>query len=820
MDDVVSARIKFEVLGPLRAWRDGAALPLGPVQQRVVLAVLLLHTNRPIGRQQIIDAVWGPAHPTHAVNLLQRHVSALRRVLEPQRSARAVSDRVVWTDGGYLFTVSAGSLDLEQFDSSVSMARAARAAGDLPKAAAALHSALQLWRGPACDGLISPFLDAQREQLAERRISALEERIDLDLALGNHLDVIAELRALVAEYPLRERLRGLLMAALYRSGRQADALAAYQDARRQLRDEVGVAPAAALQRLQQQILAADPDLAPPVPAGGLTVIPPRRSRPDIPMPAQLPRDLSTFVGRDCELSHLDSLLNANDPQSEAPEVTALLGMAGIGKTTLAVHWAHRIRDQFPDGQVYLNLRGHDAAEPAMDPAEALQIVLEAFGVPGQQIPASLEARSALYRSMLASQRVLIVLDNACDAEQVRPLLPGSAGCRVILTSRTQLTSLAAIDGAQLIPLEPLSSHDAQQLLARRLGAQRVAAEPAAVEQIVTACAGLPLALSIVAARAVPGFPLTVVADQLRASRGSLAAFDAGDETANLRSVLASSYRGLTPLAARVFRLLPLLPGPDFASCVIAGLAGLPMAAVDAPLTELRRANLITETKPGVFALHELLRSYAAELSGEQDGEEERRLALRGLSEHCLHPAHRADRLLSQLGSDRRIWRTGQPFGLADELPAHREALDWFTAQHPGLRWALGPSANSSFEQGLRQLAWTFESFLEGNDYPREPRVLHRGGAEHEEYPHEPAGQAICHACLAYAYGQLGRLDDAELHARQALLLYQELDQRTPQAHAYRLLSWVLDLQGRYREALVQAQLAGELTGQHQLHLPA
>ena len=323
MDDVVSAGIKFEVLGPLRAWRDGAALPLGPVQQRVVLAVLLLHTNRPIGRQQIIDAVWGPAHPTHAVNLLQRHVSALRRVLEPQRSARAASDRVVWTDGGYLFTVSAGGLDLEQFDSSVSLARAARVAGDLPKAAAALHSALQLWRGPACDGLISPFLDAQREQLAERRISALEERIDLDLALGNHLDVIAELRALVAEYPLRERLRGLLMSALYRSGRQADALAAYQDARRQLRDEVGVAPA----RAAAAAAAADPGRR-PRPGSAAAVRPDHgeshkgKSRQQIPMPAQLPRDLSTFVGRDCELSRLNSLLSAKDAHSEGAIVTA------------------------------------------------------------------------------------------------------------------------------------------------------------------------------------------------------------------------------------------------------------------------------------------------------------------------------------------------------------------------------------------------------------------------------------------------------------------------------------------------------------------
>jgi DNA-binding SARP family transcriptional activator len=787
------------------------------VQQRVVLAVLLLHTNRPIGRQQIIDAVWGTAHPTHAVNLLQRHVSALRRVLEPQRSARAASDRVVWTDGGYLFTVSAGSLDLEQFDSSVSLARAARVAGDLPKAAAALHSALQLWRGPACDGLISPYLDAQREQLAERRISALEERIDLDLALGNHLDVIAELRALVADYPLRERLRGLLMSALYRSGRQADALAAYQDARRQLRDEVGVAPAAPLQRLQQQILAADPDLAPPTLPQTITVSADRHAREHIPMPAQLPRDLSTFVARDCELKQLNSLIKDDDTDAEGAAVTAILGMAGVGKTALAVHWAHQIRHQFSDGQVYLNLRGNDPAEPAMDPAEALRTVLEAFGVPAQQIPVGLEARAALYRSVLNGQQVLIVLDNAHDAEQVRPLLPGSAGCRVLLTSRNQLTSLAAIDGAHLLTLEPLSDSDAQALLARRLGAHRVSGEAAAVEQILLGCAGLPLALSIVAARAVPGFPLAVVADRLRAARGSLDAFDGGDETANLRSVLAGSYRYLSPAAARLFRLLPLLPGPDFASCVLAGLAGIAPADVESPVFELRRANLINEAKPGLYALHELHRAYASELSLTFDTDEQRRQALRRLSEHCLHPAHRADRLLSQLGDDRRVWGPSlSPIAL-DELPAQHEALDWFTAQHPGLRWALGPAANGA-DQSLRQLAWAFESFLEGDDYPRGPRAAHRNRPAHDEQLHQPAGQAICHGCLAYAYGQLGRHHDAELHARQSLALYQQMGLRIGQVHSYRLLSWVLDRQGRYRESLAQAQLGSELSGERELDL--
>jgi DNA-binding SARP family transcriptional activator len=817
MEDIPSARIKFEVLGPLRAWREGTALTLGPIQQRVVLAVLLLNTNRPMGRQQIIDAVWGTAHPTHAVNLLQRHVSALRRVLEPQRSARAVSDRVVWTDGGYLFTVSAGNLDLEQFDSNVSLARAARVAGDLPKAATALHSALELWRGPACDGLISPFLDAQREQLAERRISALEERIDLDLALGNHLDVIAELRALVAEYPLRERLRGLLMSALYRSGRQADALAAYQDARRQLRDEVGVAPAAPLQRLQQQILAADPELAPPESTGQLIISSDRKNRDHIPLPAQLPRDLSTFVGRDCELARLNSSINDETVDTDGSLVTAIFGMAGIGKTALALHWAHQIRDQFSDGQVYLNLRGFDPNEAAMDPSEALATVLEAFGVSAQQVPAGLQARAALYRSLLNGQRVLIVLDNARDAEQVRPLLPGSPGCRVILTSRTQLTSLAAIDGAYLLGLEPLSSSDAKALLARRLGLHRLLTEPAAVEQILLACGGLPLALSIVAARVVPGFPLATVADRLRAGRGSLDAFDGGDETANLRSVLASSYRYLSPAAARLFRLLPLLPGPDFAGCVLAGLAGIPLPQVDSLVAELLRANLVCEIKPGLFALHELHRAFAAELCRSYDTDDERRRALRGLSEHCLHPAHRADRLLSQLGEGPRTWEPVPPTVIEDDLPAHHEALDWFTARHHRLRWALG-SGSSGFEQGLRQLAWTFESFLEGSGYPREPRGTHRGVDEHEEQLGEPAGQAICHGCLAYTYGRLGRGDDAELHARQALALYEEMGQRAGQVHAYRVLSWVLDRQGRYREALVQAQLGSELAGERQLDL--
>jgi len=753
--------------------------------------------------------------PRSAAKTLQSHVVRLRDDLG--RGAGSV----IVTDGtGYRVEVQADGLDAARFERALNDGLDAQRAGDARQAVALLDEALSCWRDEAyLDFGDAAFAAAERMRLAELRALATETRTDAALRLGESATLVSELHARVAREPYRERAWEQLILALYRSGRQADALAAYQDARRQLRDEVGVAPAAPLQRLQQQILAADPDLAPPTPSGSITVSADRKIREHIPMPAQLPRDLSNFVGRDCELDQLNSLIIDDDADSEGSAVTAILGMPGVGKTALAVHWAHQIRDQFPDGQVYLDLRGHDLTEPAMDPAEALQAVLQAFGVPAQQIPSGLQARSALYRSLLSGQQVLIVLDGAHDAEQVRPLLPGSPGCRVILTSRDQLTSLAAIDGAQLLNLEPMSDSDAQALLTRRLGAQRIGAETAAVEQIVLACAGLPLALSVVAARVVPGFPLAVVANRLRAARGSLDAFDGGDETANLRSVLSGSYRYLSPPAARLFRLLPLLPGPDFASCVIAGLMGIQLPAVDSPLSELRRANLITEAKPGLFSLHELHRAFAGELSRSYDTDEERRRALRGLSEHCLHPAHRADRLLSQLGEDRGAWRaTLSPITL-DDLPPHREALDWFTAQHPGLRWALGPAANGGFEQGLRQLAWTFESFLEGNDYPRESRVAHRGRPEHDEQLHEPAGQAICHGCLAYAYGQLGRHPDAELHARQTLALYQEMDHRTGQLHAHRLLSWVLDRQGRYREALAQTQLAAELSGEHELDLP-
>src|SRR5260370_24028489 len=440
MNDPGVLALRIGVLGPLRVWRGETAVDLGPVQQRVVLAVLALQAGRAVGRQQVITAVWGDSASRHAVNVVQRHVSGLRQVLEPDRPGRAPSGLLNWTDVGYRLTLPPGGLDLREFESEVARAGAARSAGQLREAAEALHSALELWRGPVCDGLASPFADAQADRLAETRTGVLEERIELDLAIGAHADLIAELRDLVAAYPLRERLHGLLMLALYRAGRQADALAAFREARRGLRDELGTAPAAPLQRLHQQILAADPELAAPqaevaevatdaADAAAMT-------GPQRPLPAQLPHRIPYFTGREAELSRLDALVTSDTSRAEVDVViAAIAGTAGIGKTALAVHWAHRISGLYPDGQLYFTRRGFDPTGCAMKPAEAISGFLDAFGVAPQQIPASLEAQAALYRSLLAGRRVLVLLDNAADEDQVRPLLPGSPGCLVIVTSR-------------------------------------------------------------------------------------------------------------------------------------------------------------------------------------------------------------------------------------------------------------------------------------------------------------------------------------------------------------------------------------------------
>jgi DNA-binding SARP family transcriptional activator len=817
--------LRFELLGPLRAWRGDASVDLGPVQQRVVLAVLLLQQNRPIGRQALIEAVWGEEEPRSAANLVHRHVSGLRRVLglgpargqgpagtgTPARTPPAAS-HLIWTDGGYLLTVPPGCLDLEVFGKEVLRAREARAAGDSPAAAGILRAALELWRGSPCAGLTSPLVDAERDRLTEWRSSVVEECLELDLAIGRRPDMITELRQLVAEHPLREKLHGLLMLALYRAGRRAEALAAFGEARHVLREELGVDPAAPLQRLHQQVLNADPELVPPDQPDA----PPALSAPAshaIPVPAQLPHRVAGFSNREAEIDWLNKQLSGDAPDADGTAaIVVITGTAGVGKTALALHWAHQIRDRFPDGQLYVNMRGFDPSGPAMEPTAAIRAFLDAFSVPPERFPMDLDAQAGLYRTILASRRVLIVLDNARDADQVRPLLPGTPSCLVIATSRNQLLSLIAADGAR--PLEPdlLSAEQAKRLLAVRLGQDSIAAEPAAVDQIVSACAGLPLALSIVSARvaANPRLTLAELADELGETRGRLHALEGGDPHTDLRAVFSWSYEALSESAARLFRLLGLHAAPEIGISAAASMAGQPRGQVRLLLGELTRAHLLDDRGRGRYACHDLLREYAADLADTDEPAQERREAIYRVLDYYLRTAYRADELLRPNRDDVIALTPPVPLVVPDDPGDHQRAMAWFSTEYQVLLSALRQAVGNGFDVHAWQLAWALQSFFDRSGHWHEATAAHRIALQAADRLGDTYAQAKSRGCLAYAYIRLGRYHDAYTHLLEALQLFEKLEDRLGQAHIHRSLTWALDGLGNYRDALPHARQAMEL----------
>jgi tetratricopeptide (TPR) repeat protein/transcriptional regulator with XRE-family HTH domain len=536
------------------------------------------------------------------------------------------------------------------------------------------------------------------------------------------------------------------------------------------------------------------------------------------MPAQLPTDVGGFAGRTQYLRELDALLaGAGDGHGESGRVrgmaiSAIVGPPGVGKTALAVHWAHQARDEFPDGQLYVNLRGFDAGGSAMTPAEAVRGFLDAFGIPPQRVPASLAAQAALYRSLLADRRMLVVLDNARDVEQVRLLLPGSPGCLVLVTSRNELSSLVAIEGAHPLTLDLLTTAEARQLLARRLGADRVAAEPHAVNQITASCARLPLALAIVAARASShrGFFLAALAAELRQARGSLDVFDGGDASTDARAVFTWSYRTLSSEAARLFRLLGLHPGPDISAPAAASLAFLPVDRARRVLAELARASLLVEHTTGRFAFHDLLRAYATELAHSVDTGAVRHSAVHRVLDHYLHTAHSAALLLAPHGN-RIIPHSSQPGATPEDLEDRERALAWLIAEHPVLLGAIRQAASMGFEAYTWQLAWTLGEFLDLRGHWHDLVAAQNVALDAARRLADRPGQAHAQQGLARAYERLGRHDDARTHYGHALRLYGELGDHTGQANVHLRLGGVFEREGgRYQEALHHAEQALEL----------
>jgi DNA-binding SARP family transcriptional activator/Tfp pilus assembly protein PilF len=774
--------VRFAVLGPVRAWRGEQEADVGSPQQRAVLAALLLRRGRPVMLAELLDAVWGEEPPAAAVSVVRTYVSRLRKGLEPGRDAADAPRVVVSVGDGYLLRIPEGALDLGVFERRVAEARKLRAGGDPSAAADLLHAALGGWQGAALAGVPGPLAESEGSRLDELRLAALEMRLDVDVELGRHGEVIAELVSLTGKYPLREQLCRLLMLALYRSGRQAEALAAYRNTRGTLVAELGIEPGAPLKELHDRILAADASLDAVPPRQPRTPEPEPSVRPAPPvvtqaaLPAQLPADLPTFVGREAELDRVRALLPELGEAPTSVVIGAIGGMAGIGKTTLAVHWAHEMADRFPDGQLYVNLRGFDPTGVVVVPDDAIRTFLDALGVPPMRIPASLDAQAALYRSMLAQRRVLVLLDNARDTEQVRPLLPGSPGCLVIITSRNQLTGLVAAEGAHPLTLDQLTPAEAYDLLARRLGTDRPAAEPRAVDEIITRCARLPLALSIVAAHAAayPGFPLSAIVDELRESHGSLDAFAGGDDiTTDVRAVFSWSYKALSAPAARLFHLLSLHSGPDISAPAAAALAGLPPRETRGLLVELTRAHLLSEHFPGRYTLHDLLRVYAAERVQAEETPRERDRAVERLLSWYLHTADAAYPYITP----RRLRIPLDPLPALcrpRDFTTHDEALGWCETERSNLVSAVHQAAVS----GHPGIAWRLPAVLWGFFYLRSH--MHdwldtaRVGLAAARAAHDREGEAQGLADLGAALRSSGRSDETIDHLRQAMVAYREL----------------------------------------------
>ncbi|MFC4592068.1 AfsR/SARP family transcriptional regulator [Sphaerisporangium corydalis] len=584
---------RFAVLGPVRAWRDGAEVDLGTPQQRTALAILLLHEGAPVSLTDLVDIMWEDAPPQSAVSTVRTYVSRLRRALGPGLIASA--------RGGYALRAGPGRLDLTLFQDLVTRARTARREGDAPAAAAALGDALGLWKGSPLTGVPGTYAEAQRTRLDRLRLAAAEDRFAIDLELGLDIGVVTELAAMVGAHPLRERSRELLMLALYRAGRQSEALESFRECRRLLAAELGLDPGPGLREMHRRILAADPRLLGPSARGWPAAPPP-------PAPAQLPADLADFTGRSTGLREVAEAL----AQPGVPLV-GIVGLGGIGKTALAVHAAHAAREAFPGGQLYVDLAA--TGEPS-EPGEVLAAFLRSFGVPGHAIPVTTRERAALWRTTLSGRRVLIVLDDARDSAQIRELLPAAPGSAVIVTGRQRMLDLP---GARWLKLDPFAPDEAVALLGHVAGAARVGAEPRAARGLAEACAGIPLSVRLAGARLAtrPGWSVAAVERLVREEMRRLT--DRRSDCLAADAPLDRGYRRLDAEQARAFRLVAMSEEPEVTDLAAASVLRLPGEMARPLLESLVDVHLMETGSPGRYSYLAPVRAYARRRAVTEDG---------------------------------------------------------------------------------------------------------------------------------------------------------------------------------------------------------
>ena len=832
--------MQFSLLGPMVVHDDdGVAVPITAARQRTVLAALLLHANRAVSQDQLIEILWDDQAPDSARLSLVNYVARARRALGPVGGAR-----VQTTPAGYLITVHKGELDCLQARDLEQEAYEASRSGDWNRTGRLSRDALALWRGePFQDVPSAVLLREEAPALAAMRLRIHELGIDADLHVGDYQGAIARLSPLIRLHSLRERFYEQMIVAQYGAGLRAEALETYQQVRRVLRVELGVDPTPALQWLHLQILEAAPvaDLVRGLTAGGngpgvhatqnttlqnttpqgkstqlaaaaepavavtvVTTVTPT-GHPGPIVPRQLPGASRHFSGRSRELGQLAGMLDPAGAVGQAAAIAVITGTAGVGKTTLAVHWSWQVADQFHDGQLYLNLRGFDPGGEPVRPGQAIRGLLEALSVPMTRIPASLDAQTGLYRSLMAGKRMLILLDNARDAEQVRPLLPGSPSCLVLVTSRNRLGGLIATEGAQPVVLGLPTDEEALDLLTRRLGPERIAREePAAVDGLIRMCARLPLALAVAAGRLGmnPDFPFDALTERLRGTDLRLAALEDGDGATSIRAVLSWSYQQLGAPAARTFRLLGLHPGPDFSLSAVASLAGLAPEQARSALDELVGAQLVNEQAPGRFAFHDLLRVYAGELVTTLDDAAERHEATARMLDYYLHASYAA---ATKFVTYRDVPALAEArAGVVvddDQVADYAKAAAWFAAEQQVLVAVTALAAEAGFDTHTTQIASAAADFLSVYGRWHDVRSAQQHALTAALRLGDLKAQAAVHRSIGHAAYRLGWEEEAITHIQQALDLHAELGSATGQASSLGTLALILDGQGRHQEAL-------------------
>ncbi|GAA0977967.1 BTAD domain-containing putative transcriptional regulator [Nocardiopsis tropica] len=776
--------VEISVLGDIEMRIDGRPVDLGHMRRQFVFVGLLVDAGRLVTVDQLIDRVWGPRPPDGARSSLYSYVSRLRSALGAVDGITV--DR---RPGGYILKLDDDAnsvIDLYRFREIVARARNS-ANGE--SALALFEEALRLWRADAFGSLDSTWVNELRERLRLERFRTELDRNDLLLRHGRQSELLGDLSDLAQRHPLDERLVGQLMLTLYREGRAAQALEHYERIRRMLSEAMGTDPGAELRELHRKILHADPALdahdvseaSAPDPGARPAPAPP-------PLPMQLPPPPPLLAGRRREMAFLD------DTQAPgALPVTVVCGLGGVGKTSLALRWAHDNLDRFPDGQLYVNLHGFAPSAPATKPQTAVHDFLTALGVDQQAVPSSAEARFGLYRSIVAHKRMLILLDNARDAEQVRPLIPGSASCTVVVTSRERLSGLLTTGGVRVVALDPLTSAEARQLLTARVGERRVAREPEAVDTIVAGCGRLPLALAITAAHAAgsPHLPLAELASELGEAESTLDALDTGDFDTSLRSVLDASYRALPEPAARLLGLLSAAPAQDMGVPAAAALAGLTRARTRQLLRTLGSAHLVEQPMPGRYQLHDLVRLHGRERTERDRSEEERREGLSALVDFFVRTAALGKHLLApqEILSDAVVEPTGER-ARAYELTGEADALAWFTTERSLLPAVMRLAQDLGLHREVWRLAWDTHTFLrrwgDVDDFVGNRRVG-LDAATRVEGPDAPTLRAMAHRGLATALIQADHRGEEPLeHLARAVAQFEESGDLLNQAHTHQI----------------------------------